>query len=83
MNNKKPRRLHDPKIQPPPAESVELTVDFSKEELRAIDEVIRADGFWSRAEFIRAATAEGTRSYRNRYIACASFRSPFRRIISW
>ena len=59
MNNKKPKCFHDPKIQPPPAELVELTVESSREELRAIDEVIRADGFRNRAEFIRATTAEG------------------------
>jgi Predicted transcriptional regulators containing the CopG/Arc/MetJ DNA-binding domain and a metal-binding domain len=65
MKKKKPIRFHDPKIEPPPGESVEMSVEFTKDELRVIDEAIREGPYSSRAEFIRAATAEGTRSYRN------------------
>lgn len=64
MNTNKPIRFHDPKIEPPPEEAVEITVEFTKDELREIDEAIREGGYWSRAEFMRAATAEGIRSYR-------------------
>ena len=66
MNKKKPIRFHDPKIEPPPEESVEETLEFTKDELCAIDEAIREGEYWSRAEFIRAATAEGIRSYRKK-----------------
>ena len=54
------------KIEPPPEELVEVTLEFTKDELCVIDEVIREGGFWSRAEFFRAATAEGIRSYRKK-----------------
>jgi metal-responsive CopG/Arc/MetJ family transcriptional regulator len=66
MNTKKPIRFHDPKIEPPPDESVEVTLEFTKDELRAIDELVRAGEYWSRAEVFRAATAEGIRSYRKK-----------------
>ena len=66
MKKKKPIRFHDPKIEPPPGESVEMSVEFTKDELRVIDEAIREGPYWSRAEFIRAATAEGVRSYRKK-----------------
>jgi Arc/MetJ-type ribon-helix-helix transcriptional regulator len=66
MNKKKPIRFHDPKIEPPPGESVQITVPFTKDELRLIDEAIREGPYWSRAEFMRAATAEGIRSYREK-----------------
>ena len=56
-------RLHDPKIEPPPGESVEINVEFPKDELREIDEAIREGGYWSRAEFFRAAAREGIRRY--------------------
>ena len=64
MNTKKPIRFHDPKIEPPPEESVEVTLEFTKEEVCAIDKAIREGGFWSRAEFFRTVSAEGIRSYR-------------------
>jgi metal-responsive CopG/Arc/MetJ family transcriptional regulator len=66
MNKKKPIRFHDPKIEPPPEESVEMRVEFAKDELCVIDEAIREGPYWSRAEFMRAATAEGIRSYRKK-----------------
>jgi metal-responsive CopG/Arc/MetJ family transcriptional regulator len=66
MNKKKPMRSHDPKIEPRPKELVEVTVEFTKDELRAIDELVRIDGYGSRDEFLRAATAQGIRSYRKK-----------------
>jgi len=54
------------KIEPPPGESVEVTLEFTKDELRAIDKAMREGGFWSRAEFIRAAAAKGIRSHRKK-----------------
>jgi metal-responsive CopG/Arc/MetJ family transcriptional regulator len=66
MNAKKPIRFHDPKIEPRPEETVEVKLEFTKDELCAIDEAIREGGYWSRAEFFRAATAEGIRSYRKK-----------------
>jgi metal-responsive CopG/Arc/MetJ family transcriptional regulator len=64
MNTKKTMRFHDPKIEPPPGESVEVTLEYTKEELRVIDEAVREGGFWSREEFFRAAAAEFIKEYR-------------------
>ena len=63
MNKKKPIRSRDPKIEP---KLVEVMLEFTRDELRAIDEVVRADGYGGRDEFFRAATAEGLRSYRKK-----------------
>ena len=58
MKTTKPIRFHDPKIEPPPGESVEMRVEFTKDELCVIDEAIREGPYWSRAEFFRAAARE-------------------------
>lgn len=66
MKKKKPRRSRDPKIEPPPRKLVKVTFEIPIDELRAIDEEVRAGGYASRDEFMRAATAEGLRSYRKK-----------------
>jgi hypothetical protein len=59
MNTKKPILFHDPKIEPPTQELVEVTVEFTKNELRVIDEAVRAGGYGSRDEFFRGRYCSG------------------------
>ena len=55
---KKPICLPDPKIVPPPGQSVEITLEFTKKELQPIKEVAPKCGCWSVEEFVRMARAE-------------------------
>jgi metal-responsive CopG/Arc/MetJ family transcriptional regulator len=63
--NKEPR-YHDPKVVPPPGESVEMAVEYTREELEQIDEAVRHGGFWSRAELFRAASQAAVKEFRSR-----------------
>jgi hypothetical protein len=63
--NKGPRN-HDPKVVPPLKESVQMAVEFTEEELAAIDELIREEGLWSREAFLRSVTADAVEESRLR-----------------
>jgi hypothetical protein len=56
-------RFHDPKIVPPPEEGVNITVEYTMEELEAIKEAVRQREYWSLEEFFRAADADFVRKH--------------------
>ena len=49
-------RIHDPKLVPLDGERV--TLEFSEEEYRQLEQVKSEEGCWSIEEFVRSGTAE-------------------------
>ncbi|PYJ41459.1 MAG: hypothetical protein DME86_08560 [Verrucomicrobia bacterium] len=62
--NHEPLRLHDPKIVPPPGERVDICLEYTKAELRAIKKAAQEEGCWSLDEFFRKVSADYLRERR-------------------
>jgi hypothetical protein len=59
-------RLPDPKIAPPPGQSVEMSVEHPKAVVRALKKALRESSCWSFEEFLRMLSREFIRSYQAR-----------------